>query len=546
MTRKRNKKKTFMTAEQIAKLEKQGCRCDDWSRIKISPDADLSKIRRVNFAGDLSIGDNVTLMDIALLEGDSESNCGVGTEVSVLDETGSHAVHIYPALSAQMATLVARCPEWVKDEAEDPFDNHIKQQALTPGIESGAIVRNCGVISNVHIGENAVVEGVQYLSNGSIINNGGSDSKLCKVGFGVNAENFIIEDATVETNVILRNCYVGQGCVLDKGFTAHDSLFFANCAMENGEVCALLAGPYSVSMHKSSLLIGCQTSFMNAGSGTNQSNHMYKLGPKHWGVLERGVKTSSDSYLMFGAKIGAFSLLMGQHKTHPDSSEFPFSYLFGDDRGSTVVVPAAMLRSYGLKRDEEKWKKRDRRIPHLPHPNDKIIYDVLNPLTVGTMLDALDVIRQLLAIPADDDRYLRYKGMKFTRASLDRARHLYELAIYKYLYIHTAEKGFPQKTDSEPVEWIDLSGLLIQKQDLLKIMNCGSVAEMEEGFSKAFMEYESLQRKWIAARFGEGWRKHPEVIANYAHEFDAMVEEDLQKSLDDIAAQENMLTLLGN
>lgn len=71
--------------------------------------------------------------------------------------------------------------------------------------------------------------------------------------------------------------------MIEKGFTAHDSLVFSNCSLENGEACALFAGPYTVSMHKSSLLIGCQTSFMNAGSGTNQSNHMYKLGPVHWG-----------------------------------------------------------------------------------------------------------------------------------------------------------------------------------------------------------------------------------------------------------------------
>lgn len=82
---------------------------------------------------------------------------------------------------------------------------------------------------------------------------------------------------------------------------------------------------------------------------------MYKARSRALGLLERGVKTSSGSYLMLGAKIGAFSLLMGQHKTHPDSSQFPFSYLFGDDRGATVVVPGAMLRSCGLMRDEKKW-----------------------------------------------------------------------------------------------------------------------------------------------------------------------------------------------
>ena len=57
------------------------------------------------------------------------------------------------------------------------------------------------------------------------------------------------------------------------------------------------AGPYKVTHHKSTLLIAGMFSFMNAGSGSNQSNHMYKLGPIHQGTLERGAKTTSDSYI---------------------------------------------------------------------------------------------------------------------------------------------------------------------------------------------------------------------------------------------------------
>ena len=82
-------------------------------------------------------------------------------------------------------------------------------------------------------------------------------------------------------------------------------------------------------------------------------------------------------------------------------------------------------------RDEKKWPTRDRRQKRRLPLHDRIIFDVLNPLTVGAMLDALEVIRKLLALPADDDRFLRYKGMKFTRAALERASHLYRLAIYK-------------------------------------------------------------------------------------------------------------------
>ena len=68
--------------------------------------------------------------------------------------------------------------------------------------------------------------------------------------------------------------------------------------------CSIFAGPYTVTHHKSTLLIAGLYSFMNAGSSSNQSNHMYKLGPVHQGILERGTKTTSNSYIVFPARIG--------------------------------------------------------------------------------------------------------------------------------------------------------------------------------------------------------------------------------------------------
>ena len=529
---------------EIRQLEQAGCVCNDWSRILITDETDLLQIRNVRFSGDILIGANVILENIGLLEFEPEATCGIGTEVAVLDETGSRAVRIFPGLSAQLAMLIARDPEWAQTVAKAAIDRHIGHKRITAEIGDGARISNCGSVINVAVGREVCIEGALNLKNGSVINNAAPGDAFAYIGPGVNAENFILEDGRIDSGAIIRNCYIGQGSVVEKGFTAHDSLIFANCTLENGEACALFAGPYTVSMHKSSLLIGCQTSFMNAGSGTNQSNHMYKLGPVHWGILERGVKTSSDSYLMLGAKIGAFSLLMGQHKTHPDSSQFPFSYLFGDDRGSTVVVPAAMLRSCGLLRDEKKWQTRDRRQGRKLPLFDKIIYDVLNPLTVDAMLKAVDVIAELLNRPADDDRYLRYRGMKFTRAALERARHIYELAIYKYLNIHTSEDGFPaQEPGVGATEWVDLAGLLMPRNYMLLAQQKDSVGEMEEIFDSACRNYHNLQRAWIAARFNDNWRRPKEVIADYAAEFDGMAEEDRRKYLDDLATQNDMLRL---
>lgn len=546
---------------KIAQLEKQGCICDNWESITFSPDVDLEKIRNVCFGTNVSvesgaivrnirggvsncrIGKDAVIENVDRIEFDHEAACGVGTLICALDETGSRPVVAYPGITAQAATLMAREPIWYENHINPTIHDFLDTKAVKQEIGDGAVVRDCGRLINVSVGAGCKVEGARSLVNGAIINNVQIGKPLAYVGPGVDAENFIIEDGKVDSGAILRNCYVGQGAEVERGFSAHDSLFFANCSFENGEACALLAGPYSVSMHKGTLMIGCQTAFMNAGSSTNQSNHMYKLGPVHWGVLERGVKTSSGSYIMFGAKIGAFSMIMGAHKTHPDSSEFPFSYLFGDERGATVVVPGAMLRSCGLLRDEQKWPTRDRRLKRKLSLHDRIIFNVLNPFTVDSMLNAIDTITGLLAHPTDDDLYLRYKGMKFTRAALERAKMLYTTAIYKYLSICIPDAVIPESDGEDAGNWVDVGGQIMPREYLDKALQCTSLNTVEEIFNDAYSRYDELQLLWIGRRFGKWWRERQNRILIGAEQFDEMVVEDRQEYLENLSRETRMLDL---
>ena len=99
---------------------------------------------------------------------------------------------------------------------------------------------------------------------------------------------------------------------------------------------------------------------MNAGSGSNQSNHMYKLGPIHQGIMERGSKTTSDSYLLWPARIGPFTLVVGRHYKNLDTSSLPFSYLI-ESNDDSILVPGINLRSVGTIRDAQKWPLSDGR-----------------------------------------------------------------------------------------------------------------------------------------------------------------------------------------
>lgn len=565
-------------------LESFGCTASDWDTVFFHPDCDLSKIRNVEFEGrcrigviggeqnpksrirnarleDCTVGDGATISNIGgyirnavigsravienvgRIEFEPEASCGLGLHISVLDETGSRPVVIYPGISSQSATLMARDSRLAEDSLIPQTAAYCEELGFTPEIGEDAVIRDCGVLLNVSVGREVRVEGASRLANGMIINNAAPGRPLAFVGHGVDADGFIIEDGRVDAGVLLRNVYVGQGVTLEKGFTAHDSLFFANCSMENGEACALLAGPYTVSMHKGTLLIGAHTSFMNAGSSTNQSNHMYKLGPIHWGILERGVKTSSNSYLMHGAAIGAFSLLMGEHKTHPDSTEFPFSYLFGDDKGATVVVPAMMLRSCGLMRDEMKWPTRDRRTKRKLPLNDRIIFEVLNPYTVSRILKALDTIEELLHLQADDDRFIRYKGMKFNKAALERGRQIYTLAVYKYLSNKLPDDYVVNEEEKKITEWIDLSGLILTREALAKATEAQSVEEREAVFDEAYEKFPELEREWILSSFDNKWLEDPAKIRIMAQEFDRLIEEDRANYKESLASEAEMLKL---
>ncbi len=573
---------------EIQQLEAQGCTADDWSQVTFARGCDLGRIRNVDFEGSVSVGElnatrggrlvratirnstigdgvkvrnvpggliNVTVGNDALIsnvhriEFQPEASCGVGTEVAVLDESGSRRVLIWPGISAQMAALIARTSQGADSPIWENFvGDYLEKVSVPAEIGERAVIRDTGLLLNVSVAPDCTIEGASRLENGCLINNAPSGRAMAYVGHGVDAVNFIIEDGRVDSNAIIRNCYVGQGVEIEKGFTAHDSLFFANSSLENGEACAVFAGPYTVSMHKSTLLIGCMLSFMNAGSATNQSNHMYKLGPVHWGLLERGVKTSSNSYLMLGAKIGAFSLLMGDHKTHPDSSEFPFSYLFGDEKGATVVVPGMMLRSCGLLRDEKKWPNRDRRAKRRLPLHDRITFEVLNPHTVSHILRALATIAELLSRPADDDRFVRYKGMKFSRASLERARMLYSLAIYKYLDTKLGDGPFPEVApeDEEAIRnwrWIDLSGQVLPAH-LLRGLEETNVEEAESRLDHILERYPELERQWIAAAFRDYREQSRELIAAEAAKFDRMIEEDRTNYREQLNAENNMLKLL--
>lgn len=483
-----------------------------------------------NYISNCDIEDNVFIENVNRITTSEGATFGVGAEVSVLNETGGREVPLYERLSAQSAYMIAmyrhdsllirRLQELVNAERERVRGNRGR-------IAHHARIVNTSELRDVCVGAYATIEGATHLINGTIT---GSQSDPVRVGANVMAENFIMASgAKVEDGVVMNGVFVGQGTHLTHMFAAHDSLFFANCSCENGEACAIFAGPYTVTMHKSSLLIAGMFSFINAGSGSNQSNHMYKLGPIHQGVVERGSKTTSDSYVLWPARIGPFSLVMGRHVSHPDTSRLPFSYII-ENKGRSYIAPGVNLKSVGSIRDAQKWPKRDRRKD--TDLLDSINFNLLSPYTISRMMDGQNLLRSIRDVAGTiADKYV-YQSMTIEARALDKGLKYYAMAIDKFMG-NTLIKRLKGVTLNTPADlrkclnpthrngngvWVDIGGMLAPESEIAALISdinerrITSLDQLEREFRRIHSEYDDMEWTWVAAHMKEWYGKPVEAL----------------------------------
>ena len=530
-----------LTAAEIQTLAAQGCAAADWNRVRVTGGFDPTAVRNTHFLGEVRLGANggrvndagsvVNVHDAAsvVADGAVEKPCGIynallsnctvgdnvrianvgqqlanydigagacienvgrletrpgatfgnGIEVEVLNEGGGREVVLFDRLDSQFAHLlclhryraglVERLLAVAKAEAA---------KAASPRGRIGAVTRiaNVGSIVDVNVGSYAVIDGAALLARGTILS---TEQAPTQIGSGVQAEDFIIaEGSKVTGGAIIAKSFLGQGCQIGKQFSSEGSLFFANCEGFHGEACSVFAGPYTVTHHKSTLLIAGLFSFYNAGSGTNQSNHLYKLGPVHEGKLERGCKTGSFSYLMWPCRVGPFSVVRGKHGRNFDTADFPFSYLEALPNGRCLMTPGFNFTTVGTVRDGAKWPARDRRRGAVRR--DRITFDVFSPLTVGRMLTGSERMKELFDKTERDIETVTISGVDVKRILLRTGQKTYRSAIEMYLLdkvlarverardgsIALAEALKPSTEAVYDPDWIDVGGQMMPRRRL--------------------------------------------------------------------------------
>jgi acetyltransferase-like isoleucine patch superfamily enzyme len=557
-----------LTQDEIESLERQMCSATDWNTIEVAQDFSPEHIKYARFSGRVRLGSfrkefslaggmvkhsgiyyatlhNVTVGDDCCIENvknyianytigngsfienvdiilaDGISTFGNGVEVSVLNETGGCEVMMYDHLSAQLAFMMAfyRHRPSLLSNLRRMIGQYVRSVQSSVGtIGKDVVIADAGYIKNVRIGDCCKIEGASKLKNGSI--NSNSEAPV-HIGVGVIGDDFIISSGSnVEDGVTFSRCFIGQACRLGHNYSASDSLFFSNCQGENGEACAIFAGPFTVTHHKSTLLIAGMFSFMNAGSGSNQSNHLYKLGPIHHGVMERGSKTASDSYVLWPAKVGAFSLVMGRHVCHQDTSDLPFSYLI-EQQSTSYIMPGANLKSVGTIRDAKKWPSRDRRKG--PGKLDSINFNLLSPFTIQKMLRAVNILQELKRISGDTSDYYVYQSGRIKSSSLAKGLKYYGYAIDKFFgnslitRIMNAEfssldelrKAFVPHSEYGNGEWVDLAGMIAPEkavEDIISDIEEGKTSELDvlnSRISAIHNQYYHYEWRWASKAMEE-------------------------------------------
>jgi len=598
-----------LSKEEINQLLSQNCLADDWTGITVAERFSPENIINTRFEGKIKLGifsgafeaeknssgtcgiynsfirnceigshvyisdvknlsnylieDNVAISNIGSLEVNEESTFGNGTEIEVVNEGGGRELPVFDRLSSQTGylTVLYRHDKDFISKILGLIREYCESKRSNRGvIRTGARIKDSLIIRNVIIGSYAVIAGAGLLEEGTI--------QSCKeapvsIGTGVVAKKFIILSGSgVDDGVILDKCFVGQGVRIGKQYSAEDSAFFANCEAFHGEACSLFAGPYTVTHHKSTLLIASLVSFFNAGSGTNQSNHMYKLGPVHQGILERGCKTGSFSYLLLPVHVGAFTVVMGKHYVNFDTSDFPFSYI-SEEKGRSELTPAMNLFTVGTRRDIDKWPVRDRRRDQ--DKLDLIHFDLFSPYIVQRVINGINILNELAGRTDKKNEYVSYKGISIHRLLLKTTRKYYEMILKLYIgqevvkriqsvdhdsTLEDLREKLTVKVTDGTGKWIEICGLfspagkIDELVDSVKTGKIKSIDELNENLCTIYNNYDDYAWAWCSGLISKETGYQPEdipvdslvqIIADwkaYGIKLNNMIQKDAEKEFD--------------
>ena len=498
-----------LTDDEIALLEDNNCRAEDWESVNVSDDFSPAYLRDVTFYGEVNlgyfdrnievspgfrkhsgiyratlrnvtvgdncliehvnnyvnnytIGDNCYISNIATLETSEGATYGQGNIISAGSPSCESNIMLFTRLSSQLAALMMKYSH--DKELRETLRNLVREDIDAQQPERGIIgegvkIVNTGEITNTILGDYCEVNGAARLSDTTVM--GTADASVF-IGTGVICENSVISDgASLLNSAIVTDCFVGEACKISNGFTAGQSVIFANSSLSKGEASAAFCGPFTTSHHKNSLLTGSVFSLNNTGY---------------------------DDITQC-----------------PDMCNLPFSRLTtqGD---TTFLEPAFHITTAAHYRNIRRWARRDMRAQSTP--KSIVNFDWLSPFSVGKIIKAKKKLEDLREISGEDASNYRFHEFIIRAADLQKGIQNYDMALRIYMgaVLERVQRRDPElnepETDTGLGKWDNLAGLLLpasEERQMVKDIKDGTLESIDailRRFDEINAEYRNYQWVW--------------------------------------------------
>jgi hypothetical protein len=225
--------------------------------------------------------------------------------------------------------------------------------------------------------------------------------------------------------------------------------------------------------------------------------------------------------MVFPARVGAYSVVLGKHSDHPDTAALPLSLLIGEG-GTTLLVPGTQLRSIGLARDVRKWPERERR---RGTKRDHLCFDLLSPYTIGKILGAIALLEQ-----ADNQTDLEYNRATIPARSVPNGLSTYQLAVKLFVgealarQLTAHPQGLPAPGRRYEA-WSDLSGLILPTEAIAALLDrlpaMASLDEVMAVLDKQATDYDTMSWNYAAGLLSD----------IHGKPFSALTPDDLARTL---------------
>ncbi|RYY71750.1 MAG: DUF4954 family protein [Chitinophagaceae bacterium] len=414
-------------------------------------------------------------------EGEDET---VRTWIEVCNENGGRSILPFDGMLPGDAFL------WSRNRADDALLEKFKsftqktldnKRGYYGKIGLRTVIKNCGILKDVLIGEDAYIKGANKIKNVTINSDANRKSQVgegcelvngivgfgCRIFYGVKAVRFVMAShSQLKYGARLINSYLGNNATI-------------SCC----EVLNSLIFPSHEQHHNNSFL--CASLIMGqsniAAGATIGSNHNSRS-PDGEIVAGRGFWPGLCVSLKHNSIFPSFTIIAKGDYANELNIPIPFSLISNDvSKDQLLVMPGYwfMYNMYAMERNAWKSQDRDRRTEKI----QTIEYEYLAPDTVNEAFAALELMEKL---NIDKDGSAITQGWENSDRDIkvlkvDRAIPLFKELITYYGTMQLLQHYKLNKFDSfdsfkkslvtkiTRSEWINIGGQLIKRSSIHKL-----------------------------------------------------------------------------